>query len=68
MFKPGDVVKYKKEWCSAGEEKYIHVILENRLNPVTGEMSRYLIATLNTALSFQPTEVVEECMIEKAAV
>ena len=37
---------------------------KNRLNPVTGQMTRWLIQTLNSGLSIQPSEVVEECMIE----
>ena len=67
MFKPGTVVRYKKEWCSPEELKYIHVVIENRLNPVSGEMSRYLIETLNSGLTLcNPSEVVDEEMIEEA--
>lgn len=66
MFNNGDIVRYKKEWCSPGERDYIHVILENRLNPVTGEMTRYLIGTINSKLVFGHTETVDECMIELA--
>lgn len=65
MFKVGDIVKYKKEWCSEGELKYRHIVREIRLNPVTNEMSRYLIETVNTELSLNPTETVDEFMIEK---
>lgn len=65
MFKVGDIVKYKKEWCSEDELKYRHRVLEIRLNPVTDEMSRYLIETINTSLSLNPTETVDEFMIEK---
>lgn len=64
MFNVGDIVKYSPKWCTPGEEKYIHVIREIRLNPVT-EGNRYLIETLNmTRLIFHPTETVDECMIE----
>ena len=66
MFEIGAVVKYRREWCSEGEEKYRHIILEQRLNPVTGEATRYLIRTMNTMLTLAPTEVVDECMIERA--
>ena len=66
MFKVGEIVKYKKEWCSEDELKYRHKILEVRLNPVTNEMSRYLVETINTSLSLNPTEVVDGFMIEKA--
>ena len=64
MFKPGDIVRYSAEWSTPEERKYLHVLIENRLNPVTGKMSRWLIRTINTSLFLAPTEVVEECMIE----
>lgn len=66
MFGIGAVVKYRKEWCSEGEEAYRHIILEQRLNPITGEATRYLIRTMNTKLVLAPTETVDECMIERA--
>ena len=66
MYNKGDIVRYRVEWSSPGEREYIHVILENRLNPVTGEMSRYLIGTLNSKLVLGQTETVDECMIEPA--
>lgn len=59
------IVRYTPEWCSPGERKYLHVVKENRLNPVTGKMTRWLIATINMAnMTLYPTSVVEECMIE----
>lgn len=66
MIKEGMIVRYVPEWCnSPAERKYLHVVLENRLNPVTGEMTRWLIKTINMEnMVFQPTEVVDECMIE----
>ena len=64
MIKVGDLVRYAHDWCSDGERKYIHVVKENRLNPVTGEMTRWLIETINTNLSIHPTEVVDDYMIE----
>lgn len=66
MFEVGAVVKYRREWCSEGEEKYRHIVLEQRLNPITGEATRYLIRTMNTKLVLAPTETVDECMIERA--
>lgn len=62
----GMIVKYAPGWCSEGEEKYLHIVKENRLNPVTGKMTRWLIQTINTNLNFMPTQVVEECMIQPA--
>lgn len=62
----GMIVKYAPGWCSEGEEKYLHIVKENRLNPVTGKMTRWLIQTINTDLNFMPTQVVEECMIQSA--
>ena len=64
MFKVGDLVRYKKDWCSEGESKYIHIVKEICLNPVTMEETRCLIETLNTALTWNPTEVVDFEMIE----
>lgn len=65
MVKTGMIVRYKKEWCSPGEREYLHVVMENRLNPVTGKMSRWLIKTINMKnMVLQPTSVVEEDMIE----
>lgn len=64
LFKVGDVVRYAPKWCAAGEEKYIHVVLELRQNPVTGG-NRYLIETLNSLLTLHPTETVDEDMIIK---
>ena len=58
------IVRYKPEWCSPGEEKYLHVVKENLLNPVTNKMTRRLIQTINTTMVFHPTEVVDDYMIE----
>ncbi len=64
-FKVGDIVRYNPKWCSEGERKYLHIIKENRLNPVTGQMTRYLIETINMEnMTFNPTETVDECMID----
>lgn len=60
----GMLVRYAPNWCSDGERKYIHVVKENRLNPVTGQMTRWLIETINSNMAFNPTEVVDGCMIE----
>lgn len=67
MIKVGMIVKYAPQWCGAGEEKYRHLVRENRLNPVTGEPTRWLIETLNSSLTIcNPTEEVDECMIVPA--
>jgi hypothetical protein len=64
MIKVGMIVRYAPQWCGAGEEKYLHVVRENVLNPVTGKPTRWIIETLNSGLSvFNPTETVEEYMI-----
>ena len=62
----GDIVRYHPDWCSDGERKYLHLVRENRLNPVTGEMTRWLIETLGTGMFLNPTEVVDENMIVPA--
>lgn len=64
MIKAGMIVRYAPDWCEPGEKKYLHVVIENQLNPVTGKMTRWLIRTINTKLSLQPTSVVEDYMIE----
>ena len=64
MIKEGMIVRYTPEWASEGERKYLHVVKENRLNPVTMEMTRWLIETINTTLVFHPSEVVDDYMIE----
>ena len=63
MIKKGQIVRYAPGFCYPDEEKYLHLVLENRLNPVTGKMSRWLISTLNTSLFLAPTEEVEDYMI-----
>ena len=69
MIKVGSIVRYAPEWCSPEERKYLHVVLENRLNPVTGEMTRWLIKTINMEhMTIQPTAVVETEMIEAVGV
>ena len=67
-FEIGSVVRFTPEWCDSPEERrYLHVVLENRLNPVTGEMTRYLIQTVNMKhMTIMPTSTVDECMIELA--
>lgn len=64
MIKVGMLVRYAPQWCGAGEEKYLHVVRENVLNPVTGKPTRWIIETINSGLAvFNPTETVEEDMI-----
>ena len=62
--KEGMIVRYAQGFCSPSEEKYLHVVKENRVNPVTGKMTRWLIETINTTLFVNPTETVDEEMIE----
>lgn len=65
MITEGMIVRYASEWCSPDERKYLHVVKENRLNPVTNQMTRWLIQTINMEnMTFQPTSVVEDYMIE----
>lgn len=64
MIEIGMIVRYKEKYCSPGERKYLHVVKENRLNPITNEMTRWLIETINSSMAFNPTEIVEEDMIE----
>jgi len=65
MIKVGMIVRYAAGWCGEGERKYLHLVKENVLNPVTGEMTRWLIETINTEnMAFHPTEVVDDYMIE----
>ena len=68
IIKPGTLVRIRKEWCDRPEEhEYLHIVLENRLNPVTNKMTRYLIETINMKhMTIAPTEVVEDNMIELA--
>ena len=67
MIKVGMLVRYAPQWCGAGEEKYLHIVRENVLNPVTGKPTRWIIETINSGLStFNPTETVEEDMIVPA--
>ena len=66
MIKEGMLVKYAAKWCRPEEQHLRHIVLENRLNPVTGKATRWLIQTVNTNLSLPPQEVVEEEMIEPA--
>ena len=65
MITEGMIVRYAPNWCSPGERKYLHVVKENLLNPVTNKMTRWLIQTINMDnMTFQPTSVVEDYMIE----
>lgn len=65
MIEKGMIVRFRPEWCSEGERKYLHVVKENRLNPVKGTMTRWLIETINMEnMFFHPAEVVDDYMIE----
>ena len=57
--KQGDVVIYSPKWRSPGEEKYLHVVLEER-GP------RLLIGTLNTKMSLGSTESVTREMVQSS--
>jgi hypothetical protein len=61
---PGMIVRYDPKWCTPAERRYLHVVKERRLNPVTNEETRFLIETLNSNLFFNPTETVDEEMLE----
>lgn len=39
----GMIVRYKSDYCSPAERKYLHIVKENRLNTVTNKMTRWLI-------------------------
>lgn len=65
-YEVGTVVRYAPKWCSPGEEKYIHIIIEVRDHSDDKDLRacRYLIETQNSKLShFKPTEMVDEEMI-----
>ena len=62
--KEGMVVRYNPEWCTEGERKLLHVVTENLVSPITGEMTRWRIRALNSVMAIPPVEDVEECMIE----
>ena len=63
--KIGMAVRYADGWCSDGEKHLVHIVRENRLNPCTGEMTRWLIETINSNISIaNPTETVDDYMIE----
>ena len=65
MIHEGMIVRFTPAWCSPEERRYLHVVKENRLNPVTGKMTRWLIQTINMKhMTIQPSSVVEEYMIE----
>lgn len=63
--KPGMICRFASNWCSPEERKYLHVVKENQLNPVTQQMTRWLIQTINMKnMVLQPTSVVEDYMLE----
>lgn len=65
IIEEGMIVTYAPNWCSAGERKYLHIVKENMVNPTTGEMTRWLIETINMQdMTLNPTEVVDDYMIE----
>ncbi len=65
MIKEGMIVRYSPDWCEPGERRYLHLVRENRLNPVTMTMTRWLIETINMEnMVLNPTTVVDDYMIE----
>ena len=65
MIETGMIVRFAPQWCSPGERRYLHIVRENRLNPVTGKMTRWLIETVNMKnMTLHPTSEVEDYMIE----
>lgn len=58
------IVRYDPKWCTPAERKYLHVVKERVLNPVTNEETRFLIETLNSNSFFGHVETVDEEMIE----
>lgn len=62
--KVGMIVRYAEKWCTPDERKYIHIVRENVLNPVTGKLTRWKIETLNSSLTWNPVSTVETEMIE----
>lgn len=60
----GMLVKYRSEWCEPDECKYVHVVEENLLSPLTKEMTRWSIRTVNVNMIIKPVSVVEDYMIE----
>ena len=70
MITLGSIVKYAPQWCREEERDFRHVVLENLLNPVTDEMTRWKISNQNATYLFgtHPVEVVDECMIEPSEI
>ncbi len=69
MIETGMIVRYSPRWCTPGERGYLHLVRENRLNPVTGKMSRWLIETINMKnMTIHPTSEVEDYMIEPTGI
>lgn len=52
----GEVCRYAPDWRAEGEEKYIHVVIEERGDDV-------LIRTINTKLTLMPTQQVKRYML-----
>lgn len=65
MIKVGMICRFAPDWCTPEERKYLHLVKENRLNPVTGQMTRWLIETINMEnMTLRPTSVVDDYMLE----
>lgn len=61
----GSVVRYSEGWYEGeSEKKLLFTVAERLPNPCTKKESRYLIICLNSSLFIQPSEVVEDYMIE----
>ena len=68
-FNEGDLVRYAWKWCNEGERRYIHIVREVLLPHDASDTRpvRYLIETLNSGMFFNPTETVDEEMVELIA-
>lgn len=60
IIKVGDIVRYASEWCSPGERKYLHIVIESY-----EDIKRCKIKTLNSSLMFAPVEYCDFDMLEK---
>ena len=60
VIKVGDIVRYAPEWCTQGERKYLHVVIESY-----EDVGRCKIKTLNSSLVFAPVEWCDFEMLEK---
>lgn len=61
----GMIVRYNAKWCRPEEANDHLLVRENRMNPVTHEMTRWVVQNLDvTILDSYPVEDVDNFMIE----